>query len=262
MSRYEEFGATHRIVATGADAVATCKRLLILKLRKNATELRVFTHPTEEKDVPSAITALDEVETGQSPGTDDCIERKGTFPEAESVVDAVLSEMDRNGGFPITLLRLDGANFGAVVPSSTSYTHVGKLDSSDPTLLDELSDVLSGVGVVVPAGPSVGWEQDGTYYELDGPKLCVYEERPTDSEDQLATDHACYDLTRLSAAYADRTNGRIELEWHDVDSLLGRAMQFVFGRPPTNLIIPETKFETVETYLDLFLVESKISPPE
>lgn len=262
VARYDEFGATHRVVALGADEVAPCKRTLVSRLCENASELRVRAHRTEYEDVPDAVTVLGEDAATRAALTDDETELRGSFPEARSAVDAVLAETDSNGSFPVTSLSFGGENFDAIVTTSTSHSHVGKLDCDDSALLDELAEALRGVGVVVPAGPSVGWKQDGAYFELDGPKLCAYEERPTDTDDRLTTSHTCHDLTRLTAAYADGTDGRIELKWRDVDSLLGRAIQFVFGSPPTELAVPEAQFEAVEAYLDRFLEGSESAPSE
>lgn len=259
MDQYDEFEATHRIVATRGEGVTECKRTVISNLCDLATELRVVVHSTVREGVPEAATELDAVAPDRAAFGDDVTEREGRFPDAERVVDAVLAEMDDDGGLPVTALGFAGNGFEAVVTASTSHSHVGKFDCDDPGLLDDFSDAVAEVGAVVPDGPSIGWERGGTYFELDGPDLCVYAERPASAEERPFTTHSCHDLTRLTGVSADETRNRIALSWRDSNSLWERAIQALFGRPPAELVVPGDDFDAVEAYLGHFLPESDSS---
>jgi hypothetical protein len=268
MGSYDAFEATHRVVATSDDAVASCKRTLASQLSERATEFRVFVHSTEWADAPGAVTALSGADPEKAEFAGDQKVLKNAFPDAEQIVEAVFAEMDDAGGFPVSALGFVGDGFAALLTASTSHLHVGKFRCNDSALADELSDALDGcadrdtesrarVGVVVPAGPSVGWEHDDTSLELDGPKLCVYDEQPASLEERATTSHTCHDLTRLTAMDADAADGRIELAWRDPVSVVGRGMQLVFGWPPTELHPPDEMFDAVESYPDPVIADSR-----
>lgn len=259
MGSYDEFDATHRVVAATDEAVPACKRALVARLSERAVELRVRVHPTERADVPEPVTDLQNVDPEAAEFGGDEAEFRVAFPEAEEVVEAVLAGTSDGGSLPVSTLYFAGDGLDAVVTSSTSNLHVGKLRCDDEGLLDRLPDHLAGIGVVVPAGPVIGWEADGSYFELDGPHLCVYAERPASIEDRATTTHACHDLTRLTAMEADARECRIELAWRGPESLVVRAIQVVFGRPPTELVVPPAEFDAVEAYLGRFLPESPSS---
>lgn len=259
MNGCSDLQPTHRVVALRDEVVPDCKRVLASELTERATDLRVVVHPTEQGDVPETVAALDPIASDRAAFADDETERHGSLPEARDAVEAVLESVGDDGDLPVTALCFRADRFDAVVTASTSHSHVGRLDTEDSTLLDDLSVALSGVGVVVPEGPSVGWEQDDRYLELDAHQLCVYAERPADFEDRRSTTHSCHDLTRLAAMDADADTGRVELTWRDADSLVGWAMQSVFGSPPTELTVPSTDFDAVRTYLGRFLRDSASS---
>jgi hypothetical protein len=56
---------------------------------------------------------------------------------------------------------------------------------------------------------------------------------------------------------ADSDAGRFDLAWADTESLAGRAIQAVFGRPPTELPVPAEQFGDAETYLRRFVTDEQ-----
>lgn len=259
MDDQQELEFRYTVVALGEEVVSDCKRRLISKVCEFATELRILVHPTEQADAPDPVTELAEVPSNQTiftnktPFTNDEIELVGPLPDAQRAVDSVVAKMGSDGRLPVTALCFNIKDCRVVVTSSRSYSHVGKIDCDKSDVLDNLSDAIANVGVIVPDGPVVGWKADEKYFELDGHELCVYADHPRNSEDRLSTTHSCYDLTRLAGMESNPARTRIELTWSDVNSLLGQAMNLVFGRPPAELTVPETEFKTVENYLGNFL---------
>lgn len=256
MSAAEHFDATHRVVARSDDRVAACKRALVAALRRDASEVRVLVHATQEGSAPDAVESLDPVENERAEFADeDETELVGTLPEADAAVDAVLAAMKASGGFPLTALGLRGPDYDSYVTASRSHGHVAKLRVGDETRLDAVREAVAPDGLVVPEGPVAAWEMDDRYVEIAVHELCVYAEpvADLDREERMSVTHHCHDLTDLRGVVADETAHRFVLEWAAGESLVGRLLRAVFGRPPAELSVPPEQFDAVGGYLEQFV---------
>jgi hypothetical protein len=262
MRRPTRPGPSYAVVARSDDRVEPCKRTLLDSMRHEATEFGIVVHGTEETSVSALCSELDDA-SGQPPDLDGAAETTaesryvGTLPDDGRLLDRFLGRMDDSGDLPVTSIELVGERFEVVVTSSTSHSHVGRVETDDEELLGRLTGDLSGVGVVVPDRPTLAWDAGDRYWELDAHELCGYAERPDSDADRATTTHSCHDLTRLVRLDADSDAGRFDLTWANTGSLAGRAIQAVFGRPPTELPVPAEQFDAIETYLRQFVTDEQ-----
>lgn len=265
MNTYEQFDATHRILAHDDDQVAVCKSDLISALEADATEFRVGIHATERDSLPKDVASLDRLaESSTDVSDDEMTWRFGKLPDDASALQSLHDAIGDDGSLPVSTLTLHGETFDGLVTNSTSHSHVGALnvrDSSsraDPSRDDfvgSLTDALENHGLVLPVGVIAAWERDDKYVELTGPELCVYATpvEELSEEERLSVSHHCHDLTALRSVTADSDTREIRLSWESSDSLAARATRRVFGGPPEQLVVPREAFSEVASHLSRFI---------